>query len=139
MTSAYTHQTAIRIYEAIASSQNNGMDVEQVAAAAGLAMNTVRTYCRWLEKDGSIEIKEINSTAINRPLKNLYFAIQPPEARHTDQQRLEAIATLLEPYASSATRATKAQMIAIMQQSLNVARKAKHWHPCWQGGGEDKR
>jgi len=121
MTSAYTHQTATRIYEAIASSQNNGMDVEQVAAAAGLAVNTVRTYGRWLEDDGSIEIQEIHSTASNRPLKNIYFAVEPPEMRYTDRQKLEAIAVLLEPYASSTTRATKAQMIAIMQQSLNVA------------------
>jgi len=121
MTSAYTHQTAIRIYEAIASSQNNGMDVEQVAAAAALAMNTVRTYCRWLEKDGSIEIKEINSAAINRPLKNIYFAIQPPEARYTDQQKLEAIATLLLPYADAPKRANKGEIVSVMQQALSIA------------------
>jgi len=121
MTSAYTHQTAIRIYEAIASSQNNGMDVEQVAAAAALAMNTVRTYCRWLEKDGSIEIKEINSAAINRPLKNIYFAIQPPEARYTDRQKLEAIATLLLPYADAQKKANKGEIVSVMQRALSIA------------------
>jgi len=121
MTSAYTHQTAIRIYEAIASSQNNGMDVEQVAAAAALAMNTVRTYCRWLEKDGSIEIKEINSAAINRPLKNIYFAIQPPEARYTDRQKLEAIAALLLPYGDAPKRANKGEIVSVMQQALSIA------------------
>jgi len=121
MTSAYTHKTAVRIYEAIASSQNNGMDVEQVAAAAALAMNTVRTYCRWLEKDGSIEIKEINSAAINRPLKNIYFAIQPPEARYTDRQKLEAIAALLLSYGDSPKRANKGEIVSVMQQALSIA------------------
>jgi len=121
MTSAYTHKTAVRIYEAIASSQNNGMDVEQVAVRAGLAVNTVRTYGRWLEDDGSIEIQEIHSTASNRPLKNIYFAVQPPEAKHSDREKLEAIATLLLPYADAQKKANKGEIVSVMQRALSIA------------------
>jgi len=121
MTSAYTHQTAIRIYEAIASSHDNGMDVEQVAAAAGLAVNTVRTYGRCLQADGSIQIREIYSTASNRPLKNIYFAIQPPEVKYSDREKLKAIATLLLPYADAPKKANKGEIMSVMQQALSIA------------------
>lgn len=98
MASAYTHATALRIYAAIAASGENGVDIDQLQQATGLAGNTLRTYARWLEDDGAIEIAEVHSEALNRPLKNLYLAIRQPQPRLTDAERFRQIIEILEPF-----------------------------------------
>jgi len=105
MTSNYNHSIALKIYEAIAQSKN-GLDLEQLQAripspkkrGQRMALNTLRSYCRWLKEDGAIEIGGIHSDAANRPVKNLYIAIREPQPRLTDAEKLKQIIELLEPY-----------------------------------------
>lgn len=136
MTSYYTHDTAIAIYTGIASFGAAGADIDELidklrslypdrkgnCARDGFAGNTIRTYCRWMEGQGSVSISGVNSEARNRPVKNLYVAIQrPPGPSLSELQRLLAIAALLESCVSN-PKTTKTEMASIMQQALRVAK-----------------
>ena len=139
MTSYYTQDTAIAIFTGIASFGAAGADIDELISKLkslypdrkgnhdrdGFAGNTIRTYCRWMEGQGSISISGVNSGARNRPVKNLYVAIRrPPGPSLSEVQKLEAIAALLESCVSN-PRATKAEMASIMQQALRVAQNKK--------------
>ena len=124
MTSAYTHTTALKIYTAIADSGDRGVDIEQLVSATKLAMNTVRTYARWLEKDGAIEIAGINSDALNRPIKNLYLALREPRVRLSDREKLQRIAVFLEPFSkhpASWDKGYKGEIVYAIQQAIRLA------------------
>lgn len=97
MASSYTHTTALKIYAAIAASGENGVDLEQLNHATGLKKNTLCTYGRWLLEDGAIELQLVHSNAANRPLKNLYFAVQEPRPKLTETERLKLIVEKLGP------------------------------------------
>jgi len=98
MTSSYTHQTALKIYVAIAASGDNGIDIAQLHQATGLAKNTLISYGRAMADEGAILIQSIHSDAVNRPLKNLYLSVREPRPRLTEAERLKLIVEKLEPF-----------------------------------------
>lgn len=117
MASSYTHTTAIAIYKAIASSGENGVDIHQLTKRAGLAGNTVRTYCRVMEQDGAIAIISTQSPAPNRPLMNLYVAVREPLPRLSERERLISIAETLQ---SVSAKSSKAEMMTAIQEVIKL-------------------
>lgn len=124
MASSYTHTTALKIYRAIAKAGDRGVDIIQLQKATSLAENTLRTYARWLQKDGAISITEINSKAKNRTLKNLYRAIREPNPQVSEQQRLRRITALLEPFSENPKvwdKNYKGEVVAAIQEAIRIA------------------
>jgi len=131
VTSTYNHSIALQIYSAIATAGEEGLDLEQLQARIpspkkkdqGMALNTLRTYCRWLEKDGAIEIYVYNSEAHNRPLKNFYVAVREPSQHTTDRERLKMIEQALEPFSrhpKSWDKAYKGEIIHAVQEAVRL-------------------
>lgn len=117
MASSYTHTTAIAIYQAIASSGKDGINIHQLTDLTGLAKNTVRTYCKVMEADGAIAILSTQSPAPNRPLMNLYVAVHEPLPRLSEYERLVRIAATLK---GISAKNSKAEMMTAIQQAIQI-------------------
>lgn len=123
MVSTYVHSTALKVYATIAQAGETGVDAEQLIAKSQLASNTVRTYARWLQEDGAIEIQAIHSDANNRPLKNLYVAVREPRPRLGDRERLRLIAEKLEPFSrhpKAWDKGYKGEIIHAIQEAIQL-------------------
>lgn len=131
MVSTYVHDTALKVYATIAAAGANGVDFEQLRARLTsphsedglMAGNTIRTYARWLQEDGAIDIQTTHSEANNRPLKNLYIAIREPRPRLTEADRLRLIAGILEPFSrhpKSWDKGHKSEIIYAIREAIRL-------------------
>jgi len=128
----YNYPTALIIYQAIETGGAQGLDLEQLRArlpspkkkGAMMAGNTIRTYCRWLQEQDSINITETEGDSDNKALKNLYIAITPPQPKPSEGERLKEIIKILEPYSKrpdSWDKSYKANITYAIQAAIKKA------------------